>query len=240
MSGHSKWANIKTRKGAQDKKKSEVFTRLSKDILTAIRQGGGNTKIEANSALRVAIEKAKAANMPKENIDRLILRFEQRRNNLSFLLIEVYGPSGVPIIIEAETDNKNRTLSELKLILKEGKADVAESNSVLFQFERVAEVELLNGLPESDLLELIDRGAIDLEAEGRVIVVDSAKLAEVELFLKEKNLTVVEERRIYRARNPVFVSDLDALERLADLLENLENHEEVLAVYPGFDYAKKA
>ena len=112
MSGHSKWANIKNRKGAQDKKRSEAFTKAAKDILTAIREGGGNTNPDSNVVLKAAIEKSRAVNMPKENIDRLLSRFESRKNNLSSGLMEAYGPYGIPMLIEFETDNKNRILSE--------------------------------------------------------------------------------------------------------------------------------
>ena len=118
MSGHSKWSNIKNRKGAQDKKRSEAFTRLAKDILTAIRTNGGNTNPDANLSLKVAIDKAREANMPKENVERLLSRFEERKSNLVESIMEGYGPFGVPIIIDTETDNRNRILAEIKLILK--------------------------------------------------------------------------------------------------------------------------
>ena len=99
MSGHSKWNNIKNRKGAQDKKRSDLFTKASRNILTALRTGTG---------LESAIAKAKEVNMPKENIDRLVSRFNERRDNLVNFMLEAFGPCGVPIMIEVETDNKNR------------------------------------------------------------------------------------------------------------------------------------
>jgi transcriptional/translational regulatory protein YebC/TACO1 len=101
MSGHSKWNNIKNRKGAQDKKRSEAFTKISKNILTAIRLGGGSANPEVNGVLKVAIEKAREVNMPKENIERLLVRFEERKANLVSIILEGYGPFGVPIVIEA-------------------------------------------------------------------------------------------------------------------------------------------
>jgi len=154
MSGHSKWSNIKNRKGAQDKKRSSVFTRASKNIMTAMRDGVG---------LKAAIDKAREVNMPKENIDRLISRFEERKGNLVTVILEGYGPFGVPMIVEAETDNKNRILGEIKLIFRNYNGNLGESNSVMFQFKRVGEIELENDISEDRELDLIDVGAIDFD-----------------------------------------------------------------------------
>ncbi|MEI8068167.1 MAG: YebC/PmpR family DNA-binding transcriptional regulator, partial [Candidatus Shapirobacteria bacterium] len=137
MSGHSKWANIKQRKGAQDKKRSVAFTKIAKNILTAIRLGGSNSNPETNSQLKTAIEKAREVNMPKENIDRLLTRFEERKANMINFYLEGYGPFGVPMVIEIETDNKNRILGEVKLIFRNYGGNLGESNSVMFQFNRV-------------------------------------------------------------------------------------------------------
>jgi len=168
MSGHSKWANIKNRKGAQDKKRSEAFTKAAKDILTAIREGGGNTNPDSNVVLKAAIEKSRAVNMPKENIDRLLSRFESRKNNLSSGLMEAYGPYGIPMLIEFETDNKNRILSEVKLMLRNYNGNLGENGSVAFLFDRVGEIVLEEKMTEEQELELIDLGVMDV-AEKEVI-----------------------------------------------------------------------
>lgn len=140
MSGHSKWANIKVRKGAQDKKRSEAFTKMSKIILTAIRLGGGNINVNTNSYLKTAVDKAREVNMPKENIERLLARFEERRNNLTNFMLEGYGPFAVPMIIEVETDNKNRILGEIKLIFRNYGGNLGGINSAMFQFKRVGDI----------------------------------------------------------------------------------------------------
>ena len=162
MSGHSKWSNIKNRKGAQDKKRSEAFTKIAKNIMTAIRVGGGSADPSVNGTLRIAIEKAREVNMPKENIERLLIRFEERKANLVSMILEGYGPFGVPVIISAETDNKNRILSEIKLIFKNYGGALGESNSVMFQFNQVGEIEL-EEINEETQLKLIDLGVLDFE-----------------------------------------------------------------------------
>jgi YebC/PmpR family DNA-binding regulatory protein len=136
MSGHSKWANIKNRKGAQDKKRSETFTKVAKNILTAIREGGGNTNPDANLYLKTAIEKSREVNMPKENIERLLAKFEERKSNLVSGIFEGFGPDAVPMIVEVETDNKNRTLSEIKNMFKVAGGNLGESGSVAYLFRR--------------------------------------------------------------------------------------------------------
>lgn len=235
MSGHSKWANIKTRKGAQDKKRSAVFTVLSKNILTAIRTGGGNTNIESNLALKTAVDKAKLSNMPKENIDRLIARFEERKANLISIVLEGYGPFGVPVIVEAETDNKNRILGEIKLIFKQHGGNLGESNSVMFQFKRVGEVEL-EKFDENLELELIDAGAIDFE--DKVVLVDPKDMISFEDKVKKLNLSIVRSELVLRAINPTVLNKEEDLEEIMDMIEELEDNDDVINVFAGFDFLK--
>ena len=239
MSGHSKWANIKTRKGAQDKKRSAVFTILSKNILTAIRTGGGNTKLESNLALKTAIDKAKLSNMPKENIDRLITRFEERKANLIPIVLEGYGPFGVPIIIEAETDNKNRILGEIKLIFREYSGNLGENNSVMFQFKRVGEVELsgLSDLSSSDLsLELIDAGAIDFD--DNVVLVDPKEILVFEEKIKKLGLEIIRSETTLRAINPTVLNSEEEVGEILGMIEELESNDDVINVFAGFDFKK--
>ena len=234
MSGHSKWSNIKNRKGAQDKKRSEAFTRLAKDILTAIRTNGGNTNPDANLSLKVAIDKAREANMPKENVERLLSRFEERKANLVEAIMEGYGPFGVPIIINTETDNRNRILAEIKLILKNFNGSLGENGSVMFQFERVGEIEL-EKMDEEKQLELIDIGVADFEEN--IVWVESEKYGD---FLKQikgnDKFKVVRSELIYRSINPVKLNNEDELNKILDLIEELEENDDVVGVYAGFDY----
>lgn len=238
MSGHSKWANIKNRKGAQDKKRSEAFTKISKNILTAIRLGGGSSNPEVNGALKVAIEKAREVNMPKENIQRLLDRFEERKANLVSVVLEGYGPFGVPVVVEAETDNKNRILGEIKLIFKNYNGALGESNSVMYQFERVGEVELdfpeQNEISEENQLELIDLGAIDFE--GNTVIVETAELNDLAKKIEGLGLKVVRSEVVYRAKNPIILKNEDEVEKMMDFVDELESNDDVLGVFCGFDY----
>lgn len=238
MSGHSKWANIKNRKGAQDKKRSEAFTKLSKDILTSIRSNGGNTNPDSNLSLKIAIDKAKAVNMPKENIERLITRFEERKTNLVSILLEGYGPFGVPLIIEAETDNKNRILSEIKLIFRNYEGVLGESNSVMFQFQKIGEVEIevedKNQIDENKQLELIDMGAEDFD--NNLVLVKVEKMTDLVNKAKNSGIVVVGSEIVYRAINPIKLENEDQLNKIMDFIGELEDNDDVIGVYAGFDY----
>lgn len=236
MSGHSKWSNIKNRKGAQDKKRSEVFTKISKNILTAIRLGG-NANPEANLSLKIAIEKAREANMPKENIDRLIARFEERKANLVASTLEGYGPFGIPIVIDIETDNRNRILGEIKLVFRNYGGSLGESNSVMFQFKRVGEVEL-DSIQQNEerQLELIDMGAIDFE--DQIVLVESNNLTNFVKEVEKIGLKVVRSELILRADNPIMLNSEEEVGKVMDMIEELEENDDVVSVFAGFDYKK--
>jgi len=227
MSGHSKWSNIKNRKGAQDKKRSSVFTRASKNIMTAIRDGVG---------LKAAIDKAREVNMPKENIDRLISRFEERKDNLVTVILEGYGPFGVPMIVEAETDNKNRILGEIKLIFRNYNGNLGESNSVMFQFKRVGEIELENDILEDKELDLIDAGAIDFD--GNIVLTEVTNLNEVAKKIEEMNLTVNRSELVLKASNPTMLNSEEEVAKIMDMIDELEENDDVINVFAGFDYKK--
>lgn len=233
MSGHSKWANIKNRKGAQDKKRSEAFTKFSKLILTAVRLGGGNTNVEANSHLKVAIEKAREVNMPKENIERLLTRFEERKANLVNFILEGYGPFGVPVIIEVETDNRNRTLSEIKLIFRDYEGTLGESGSVMYQFDRVGEVELEKINEETQLI-LIDAGALDFE--DNIVVVEAKELNNFVKRIEEMGLKVIKSEIVMKSKNPIILRSEEEVEKILDMVDSLEENDDVVSVYTGFDY----
>ena len=236
MSGHSKWSNIKNRKGAQDKKRSESFTRISRDILTAISSGGGNTNPDANLGLKIAIDKAREVNMPKENIDRLLTRFEERRANLVSMTLEGYGPFGVPMVIELETDNKNRTLGEIKLVFRNYGGNLGESNSVMFQFKRVGEVELENEISEEKELDLIDAGAIDFE--GNVVLTEVGDLDGLTKKIEETGLKITRSELVLRASNPIMLNSEEEVNKILDMIEELEENDDVINVFAGFDYKK--
>lgn len=233
MSGHSKWSNIKNRKGAQDQKRSETFTKIAKNIMTAIRIGGGSADPDVNGVLRIAIEKAREVNMPKENIERLLVKFEERKANLVSMILEGYGPFGVPIIITAETDNKNRILSEIKLIFKNYGGVLGESNSVMFQFNQVGEIEL-EKIDEETQLKLIDFGVLDFEEN--LIWVNTTDLDLVVKNILDLGLKVVRSEAVYKAINPIMLNNEDELNKILDFVEEIESNDDVLGVYTGFDY----
>lgn len=233
MSGHSKWANIKNRKGAQDKKRSESFTKMSKNILTAIRAGGGNCNPDSNLALKEAIEKAKTVNMPKENIERLLARFEERKANLTSGVFEGYGPFGVPIIVEVETDNKNRTLGEIKLLFKINGGSLGESGSVSYLFDRVGEVDT-SGFDENQQLELIDIGAVDFD--DKTVLTEASKWHEVAEKMKGMGIGIEESGIVMRCKTPIILNSEDEVTKILDLIDSLEENDDVVNVFAGFDY----
>lgn len=230
MSGHSKWANIKARKGSQDAKRSATFTRLAKNILTAVREGGGLVDANLNSKLRTAIEQARVANMPKENIERLLSSFVEKREHMLPMVLEGFGPAKVPLIVTAETDNKNRTLSEIKLIFRDYGGNLGESGSVAFLFEHLGEIKLEDNLSEEDQLKLIDFGAIDIR--GQYVYTSPENLGVFANKIKEYGLISESCGLIYRALNPLDVPDSEQ-DKLLEFLEKLEENEDVLGVYPA-------
>ncbi len=236
MSGHSKWANIKQRKGSQDKKRSESFTRVAKDILTAIRLGGGVTNSETNSYLKKAIDKAREVNMPKENVARLIDSFEAKKAKLSNYILEGYGSFGVPLVIEVETDNKNRILAEVKSALKVYGGSLGETNSVMYQFEKRGEVEL-ESINDEDQLTLIDWGAQDFDEN--IVIVNPGELGDLVKKLESSGKNVVRAEVVLRSSMPVMLKSEDELNRVLDLMADLEENEDVINVFAGFDYEQK-
>ncbi|MBU1130375.1 YebC/PmpR family DNA-binding transcriptional regulator [Patescibacteria group bacterium] len=230
MSGHSKWANIKVRKGAQDKKRSAVFTKMTKAILVAVRQGGNNVDIRSNSYLRVAMERAGKVNMPKKNIDRILKNFENRKADLKTFLFEGYGPFGVPVIIEVETDNKVRSLAEIKFIFKKSGGSLAENGSVLYLFDRVGEIEVEN-LAEDKQLELIDLGARDFD--GNLIVVDYVDLSSLIKKVENIGLEIVRFGMGMKCKNPIVLNKGKKMDSLLNLKHELEENEDVFNVFMG-------
>ncbi|HBP50881.1 MAG: hypothetical protein US68_C0005G0036 [Candidatus Shapirobacteria bacterium GW2011_GWE1_38_10] len=236
MSGHSKWANIKNRKGAQDKKRSEVFTKTSKNIMTAIREGGGNTNPASNVALREAIERSRAVNMPKENIERLLQRFEERKNNLVSGVFEGFGPFGVPIMIEVETDNKNRVLGEIKLIFRNYGGNLGESGSVAFMFDRVGEIELESNIDQNMELELIDFGVKDID--GKLVITAVSDFGRVRDKLVSSGLAIESSGLVYKCRSNTMLASEEEVAKILDMVDELEENDDVINVFAGFDYAQ--
>ena len=190
--------------------------------------------MEANSSLRVAIEKAREVNMPKENIERLIAGFEKRKANLKEYVYEGYGPFGVPVVVEVETDNKNRTLSEIKLMFKTNDGNLGDEGSVMYQFEKKGEIELEELIDEERMLELIDMGAEDID--GQTVTVSNDGFKDMAAKIKTKGWEIVRAETVLKSRTPIILETDDQVGKMIDFIEELEESDDVLNVYAGFDY----
>ncbi len=230
MSGHSKWETIKRQKGANDAKRGAIFTKLGNQIAVAARGGVDPT---LNSALALAIEKAKAANMPGANIQRAIDRVADKNAAvMEEIAYEGYGPGGVGIIIETATDNRNRTLPEVKTALVKNGGRIADAGSVVFQFTRKG-VITVDGTGEDLLMEVLVAGAEDAVEEGGEIVVytDQKDLASVRSTLIDAGVNVKDAELQYIANNPVEISDTETAQKLLKALDALDDLDDVVNVH---------
>lgn len=225
MSGHSKWSNIKNRKGAVDKKRSEVFTRASKNIMTALRSGNTVT-------IKTAIDQAKAVNMPRENIERLQNRYEERKNNLIYCRFEGFGPFSVPLVIEVETDNKNRTLGEIKLLFRDIGGSLGSEGSTDYMFDRLGEIEINKELSDEDQMNLIDFGLSDYE--DNIINTDVENLTKLGNKLKEMGFEIINSGIVMKCKQPTSLKSEDEVAKVLDLIDALEEHDDVINVFSGF------
>jgi YebC/PmpR family DNA-binding regulatory protein len=238
MSGHSKWAQIKRKKGVADVKKGQLFTRLGREITIAAREGGGDPN--ANFALRLAIEKARAANMPKENIERAIKRGTgelQEGGQLEEVMYEGYGAGGVALLVQVLTDNRNRTAAEIRHLFTRGGGNLAATNAVAWMFEKKGVITIENAKNPDDLaLELVDAGAEDYKVDGSILELYCApeNLKSLREALEKRKIPFTNAELAWIAKNPVQVSDEQALSTLK-LMESLEEHDDVQKVYTNLD-----
>ena len=238
MAGHSKFKNIMHRKGAQDKKRAKVFSRLGKEISISVRIGGSDP--ESNIRLRSAITSAKSLNMPKDNIDRAVKKGEGNDpdSNYEEVRYEGYGPSGVAIIVEAMTNNKNRTAAEMRSIFGKFGGNLGESGSVIFGFKHLGAITLDKKIAkEEDLFEfVVDNGSYDLELnENEYIVYCEPKILNSlnEKIFKKYGQTLSSELR-WVSENNVNVVKSNA-EKLFKLLNSLEENDDVQSVSSNFE-----
>ena len=234
MAGHSKWAKIKRDKGANDAKRGAVFTKIGNQIAIAAR---GGTDPNMNSALALAIEKAKAANMPGANIQRAIDRVADKNATvMEEIAYEGYGPGGVGIIIETATDNRNRTLPEVKTALVKNGGRIADAGSVAFQFTRKG-VIIVKATGEDALLQVLDAGAEDAsEEDGEIIVyTDQKELANVRKQIVEAGLKISDAELQYVANVPIEVADKETAMKLLKVLGALDDLDDVVNVHTNAD-----
>ena len=234
MSGHSKWSTIKREKGAKDAKRGAVFTKIGNLIAIAARSG---TDPSMNSALALAIEKAKQANMPNNNIQRAIDRVSDKNAAvMEEATYEGYGPGGIGIIVETATDNKNRTYPEVKAAFSKNGGSMAEPGSVAFQFTRKGVINVA-ATGEDALLTVLDAGADDaVEEEGELIVyTDQKELAKVRTAIIEAGLEVKGAELQYIPNSQVEISDPEVARKALKLLDVLDEHDDVMNVHTNAD-----
>jgi len=238
MSGHSKWSQIKRQKGANDAKRGAVFTKLGREITIAARQGGGDP--DANYRLRLAIEKARAENMPADNIKRAIERAAggSAAEQYEEMIYEGYGPGGVAILVEAATDNRNRTAADVRAMFTKNGGQLAGAGAVAWQFEPRGVVAVnVDGRDADEIaLAAIDAGAddVDTESDPVEIVTDPTHLEELRRTLEDAGLPIESAEVSMHAKTPIEVDEHVARQNLR-LMEALEDLDDVQRVSANFD-----
>lgn len=236
MSGHSKWSTIKRQKGLKDQKRGQTFTKLANVITIAVKQGGGVGDPEQNFRLRLAIDAARAANMPKENIERAINRaMGKEGGDLEEVVYEGFAPGGVSVIIEAATDNALRTTAEVKSVFHKNSASFGQPGSVAYQFNKVGRIIVLKGNSSFDeIFNLaLDAGAEDIVELGDEVFIYTkyTDLSRVRQKLEEASVSIVEADVIRDPQIKIDVNDQELLVKIENFVELLENLEDVLKVY---------
>lgn len=238
MSGHSKWATIKRKKAVLDAKRGKLFTKLIKEISVAVRTGGSDPA--GNPRLRLAIDNARGANMPLDNIDRAIKKAAGELDGASYTEItyEGYGPGGIALMIESLTDNKNRTVAEIRHLLSKYGGSMGESGSVAWMFDRKGVVTLpKQGKTEDDIMEIVlDAGADDISTEEEFFEVTSSveTFESVRKAIADSGLTIDNASLQWVAKNNITVTGEDA-EKVMKLIEALEDCDDVQNVYSNAD-----
>lgn len=234
MSGHSKWSTIKRQKESTDAKRGAVFTKLGNQIALAAK---GGTDPATNSSLALAVERAKAANMPLNNIQRAIDRVaDKSAAQLQEVVYEGYGPGGTGIIIEAATDNKNRTFPEVRTAMTKNGGTMAEPGSVAFQFTRKGVIRVIAS-GEDALLTILDAGAEDAtEEDGEIVVYTAATdLAKVRQAIKESGLEVKDAELQYVPNNTIEITDAEVARKIMKVMDALDDLDDVTNVHSNFD-----
>jgi len=236
MSGHNKWSTIKRKKGAIDSKRSKIFSRITKEITIAVKEGGPDA--DSNARLRLAINNAKGANMPKDNIMRAINKAEKDPDNFHELSFEGYGPGGVAIILECLTDNNNRTVSAIRSIFSKRGGTLGTNGSLSFLFDRkgVFAIQKDKIKMEEVELDLIDAGAQNIELNDDTYSVTTAMedFGKMNKKLEELKLEV-ENAALQRIPNDYKSSDKSTALRVLRLVDEFEDNEDVQNVYHNLD-----
>lgn len=242
MSGHSKWSTIKHKKAAADAKRGKLFTSIAKEITIAARAGGGDAN--TNSALRLVLNKARAANMPKDNIDRAIKRGtgELEGGELYETMYEAIAPNGIGLLIEVVTDNKNRAIADVRHVVSKNGGTMADAGSIAWQFTRKGYISIKGDVDEDELfLVAADAGADDVQFsdESAEVYVSLDNFAAVRQTLEDSGYELEEANMIYEPNNPLELSDTAAVQVMT-FIEKLEDLDDVENVYSTLDVTDAA
>lgn len=241
MSGHSKWSTIKRKKGANDAKRGKIFTKLIKEITVAAKMGGGD--VDGNPRLRSAVTAAKSENMPKDNIERAIKKGTGDLDGAVYdeILYEGYGPGGVAVLVETMTDNKNRTVADIRHYFAKSNGNLGESGCVGWMFDKRGVIVVdAEGVDEEELIDLaIEAGAEDVVEDETTFQILTAPedFSEVVDSLEKSGVQAVEASISMVPKNTVDVTEEKVANSLIRLLDNLEDHDDVQKVHANFDIA---
>jgi YebC/PmpR family DNA-binding regulatory protein len=239
MAGHSKWANIKHRKGRQDAIRGKMFTRLAKELTISAREGGGDP--DMNPRLRLAVANARSNNMPNDNITRAIKKGTGEIEGVSYeeYTYEGYGPNGVAAIVETVTDNKNRTVADIRSLFGKLGGNMGETNSVSWNFERKGVINLKsNGLSEDDLMEhVLEAGAEDMEYDEEMsrVICAMSDFGTVSKYFEDSDLEISESKLEYIPQNTVKIDSLDIAQKVMKFMDTFEDHDDVQNIYTNAD-----
>jgi YebC/PmpR family DNA-binding regulatory protein len=238
MSGHSKWATTKHRKGAQDKARAKLFAKLIRQVEVAAREGGGD--VSANANLRAMYQKARDGSVPLDTIERAIKRGTGELDGVRYeqVTYEGYGPGGVAVLVDTLTDNRNRTGAEMRSIFSRNGGSMAEPGAVAWQFERKGSIEVGRDVDEDTLMELAtDAGAEDLEADpdGFSVTTAPGDLATVRGALEAKGVTVKNAELTMVPTTTIEVGDESEAKRVLRLMDAIDDHDDVQNVHANFD-----
>ncbi|MDC1068600.1 YebC/PmpR family DNA-binding transcriptional regulator [Candidatus Kapabacteria bacterium] len=239
MAGHSKWANIQHRKGRQDAARSKVFTRLSKEITIAAREGGGDP--DANPRLRLAIKTATGQSMPKDNIKRALQKGTGEGGGASVeeITFEGYAPGGTAVIVETMTDNRNRTVSDVRSTFGKAGGNLGENGSVMWNFERKGVVAIkTNDKSEEELMEIVlEAGGEDLEydSESSRVICDMTDLNIVSTWLDDNGFEITENGLEYIGNTMNKVEEIGMAKKVLNFIDKMEDLDDVQAVYTNIE-----
>ncbi len=239
MSGHSKWNNIKRKKEKTDAAKAKIFTKIGREISVIVKAGGPNP--QENSKLKDAIAKAKAANVPNENIERIIKKAagDTSANNYEELVYEGYGPNGVAVVVETLTDNRNRTAGEMRHYFDKCGGNLGQTGSVMFMFDRKGQIVVeAEGLDEDTvMMDALDSGAEDFNFDGDVFEISTAvnDLGAVRDALEEKGYKFLSAEAAYIPQTMTALTDEDSIKQMEKLIDMLEENDDVQEIWHNWD-----